>query len=154
MFYSPLPPPPPTYAHSGGFLHWTTDFYVGLGRELAPKANMERIFSLLLQSLVLVQQLCAPLFYAPWQHFDVRRSCALWLDACRLSRFASLRGCLVRSSKQTNKQTNTHSSHLGYLNDNFEFLRRCANPFHVRVHLFFDAYRARFIVRATDDQLQ
>jgi hypothetical protein len=51
----------------GGFLQWTTDFvsfYVCLGRKLAPKANMECTFSLLLQSLVLAA-MCTPLFYAP-----------------------------------------------------------------------------------------
>jgi hypothetical protein len=75
----------------GGFLHWTTDsvsFYVCLGREFAPKTNMECIFSLLLQSLLLVWQLCMyPLFYAPWQHFDgSRKSCPLTgrLSSCPL----------------------------------------------------------------------
>jgi hypothetical protein len=45
-------------------------FYVGLGREICSKSEYGVFFSLLLQSLVLVWQLCTPLFYAPWQHFD------------------------------------------------------------------------------------
>jgi hypothetical protein len=97
----------------GGFLHWTTDFvsfYVGLGREFLPKANMECIF--FIASPVLTGSIGAVIVYAfvlcPVTAFWwPGGSRALWLDACRLARFAlfALRGCLVRSPKQTNKQT-------------------------------------------------
>jgi hypothetical protein len=81
-----------------------------LYREFSPKTNMECIFSLLPvvsigAAIVYFFVLCSVTAFL-WPG----GSRALWLDASRLARFASFarsasRGCLVRSPKQTNKQT-------------------------------------------------
>jgi hypothetical protein len=75
--------------------------------------NTHTSFSLLLQSLVLVGQLCTP---TPWQLFDGPRKPRTRLHAYRLACFASFarsasRGYLVRSPKQPNKHKNMPSPH-------------------------------------------
>jgi hypothetical protein len=75
--------------------------------KFAPKANMSALFSLLLQSLVLVRQLCTPLFYsvtAFWWPEEVAPSDWTFVVLPAFASFArsALRGCLVRSSERTN----------------------------------------------------
>jgi hypothetical protein len=77
-------------------------FYVGLEEKFAPKANMECIFFIaspvLSIGVAIVYSLVLCSVTAFWWPGGVAPSD--WT----LVRFASLRGCLVRSPKQTNKR--------------------------------------------------